>query len=94
MPLDFDPGYGVGPPDATALEEDLFGDLIGCDDVKKQLSRIRSTFLHAERLGRDPLEVHEWRQYACGGGRSSANQRSRAHMLITLRELPLTKIEH
>lgn len=57
LPQDFDPEFGVGPPDGAALEQDLFGDLIGCEDIKKQLTRIRSTFLHAERLGRDPLQV-------------------------------------
>lgn len=57
LPQDFDPEYGVGPIDGAALEDDLFGDLIGCADIKLQLTRIRSTFVHAQRLGRDPREV-------------------------------------
>lgn len=57
LPQDFDPEHGVGPPDGAALEEDLFGDLVGCGDIKLQLKRIRSTFIHAERLGRDPREA-------------------------------------
>ncbi|CAM9651536.1 unnamed protein product, partial [Hapterophycus canaliculatus] len=57
LPQDFDPEYGVGPPDGAALEEDLFGDLIGCADIKVQLKKIRSTFVHAERLGRDPRKA-------------------------------------
>lgn len=57
LPQDFDPEYGVGPMDGAALEDDLFGDLIGCADIKLQLTRIRSTFVHSQRLGRDPLEV-------------------------------------
>lgn len=67
LPQDFDPEYGVGPPDGPALEESLFGDLIGCKDIKIQLSRIRSTFLHAQRLGRDPLEVCYIRVLGCPG---------------------------
>ncbi|CAN0163486.1 unnamed protein product, partial [Ectocarpus sp. 4 AP-2014] len=57
LPQDFDPEYGVGPMDGAALEDDLFGDLIGCADIKLQLTRIRSTFVHAQRLGRDPREA-------------------------------------
>lgn len=57
LPQDFDPEYGVGPPDGATLEDGLLGDLIGCEDIKLQLKRVRSTFVHAERLGRDPREV-------------------------------------
>lgn len=64
LPQDFDPEYGVGPPDGAALEEDLFGDLIGCNDIKLQLRRTRSTFIHAERRGRDPREVRTFNSEA------------------------------
>ncbi|CAB1107617.1 unnamed protein product [Ectocarpus sp. CCAP 1310/34] len=57
LPQDFDPEYGAGPMDGAALEDDLFGDLIGCADIKLQLTRIRSTFVRAQRLGRDPREA-------------------------------------
>lgn len=57
LPQDFDPEYGVGPADGATLEKDLFGDLIGCGDIKLQLKRTRAAFILAERLGRDPREV-------------------------------------
>lgn len=47
----------MGLPDGAMMEEELFGDLIGCNDIKQQLSRIRSTFVHAEKLGLDPCKV-------------------------------------
>lgn len=63
VPRDFDPGYGDAPPDSATLEDDLFGDLIGCDAIKIQLKRIRSTFVHAEKVGRDPREVSALKRF-------------------------------
>ena len=65
LPQDFDPDYGVETPDGAALEDDLFGDLIGCDDIKLQLKKIRATFIHAERVGSDPREVRIFVSLTC-----------------------------
>lgn len=73
LPQDFDPEYGAGPPDGATLEEDLFGDLIGCDDIKLQLKKIRKTFIHAKRVGSNPREVRMYIRFLdmnhTGGGR-------------------------
>ncbi|CAN0309256.1 unnamed protein product, partial [Discosporangium mesarthrocarpum] len=57
LPEDFDPEYGQALPDGDAICEALFGDLIGCKDIKKKLMEIRSNFLLAQKLGRDPREM-------------------------------------
>eukprot|EP00903_Cladosiphon_okamuranus_P022101 g20323.t1 len=51
LPTDFDPEHGVRPPNAATLEEELFGDLIGCDSIKQELKSIMSLFAHAKRRG-------------------------------------------
>lgn len=66
LPRDFDPAYGDGPPDSARLEDDLFGDLVGCDAIKIQLRRLRSTFVHAEKVGRDPRQVGAAREICLG----------------------------
>lgn len=57
LPQDFDPEYGEGLPDGATLEDELFGDLIGCDSIKEQLKSIRWSFVHADSIGVDRREV-------------------------------------
>jgi hypothetical protein len=53
--VDFDPSAGQAAS-LTSLESS-FADLVGCDDVLKQLRVLHSTVKLAQKMGRDPLEL-------------------------------------
>jgi hypothetical protein len=55
--LDFDPEYGAPTGGSANLSAQLFGDLIGCEEVTRLLLKYRSTFLLAKQQGIDPLEM-------------------------------------
>ncbi|CAM9784239.1 unnamed protein product, partial [Choristocarpus tenellus] len=57
LPEDFDHKHNKLPPSSKTLGDELFGDLIGCDMVKEKLMEIRSAFILAQNLGRDPREM-------------------------------------
>jgi AAA lid domain/ATPase family associated with various cellular activities (AAA) len=53
---DFDEEHGRAPPSAEEMVEELFGDLVGCDAVKKVLHEYRNHFLYLKKRGKEPLE--------------------------------------
>jgi hypothetical protein len=55
--LDFDPEHGAPAGGSASLAAELFGDLIGCEEVTRLLLKYRSTFLLAKQQGIDPLEM-------------------------------------
>ena len=48
--------------DLTALDvgEDLFSDLVGCDDVVRKLKEYERTVAYCKSVGTDPKDAVEW----------------------------------
>jgi hypothetical protein len=53
----FDPEHGAPAGGRSNLREELFGDLVGCNDIASLLMRYRATFLMVRARGNDPMNM-------------------------------------